>query len=375
MSKESQDLNFVTALATDYKTFRTFMTGSNIGSFSLATTAQDLKGAVAELKAAITAAAGGMPTNASEIAVGVGEIATQAETTTGTDDFRWITPLKLAQKLTAWAQPLNTNLTNLAGIANTSYGRGFLALANQAGLLALLPASSDTVAGIQRNATQAETNAGALDTASVTPLKFQTRLAAYAVPLSYLDTDGTLTANSDTKIATQKALKSYADSLIAANDAMVFKGVIDASANPNYPASNRGDTYRISVAGRIGGASGVVVEAGDILLALTDATASGTQAAVGANWQVIQTNLDGAVVGPATAVSGSLTSFSGTTGKVVQDSGVVQSTDGTLASNSDAKLPTEKAVKTYTGATFLTKAEMGNPEADLVAAYVAAKNA
>lgn len=95
--------------------------------------------------------------------------------------------------------------------------------------------------------------------------------------LANKDTDGTLTANSDTKYPSQKAVKTYADQLIAAADAMIFKGVVDCSANPNYPAADRGFTYRVSVAGKIGGASGPNVEAGDLLLCLTDGTASGTQ--------------------------------------------------------------------------------------------------
>lgn len=116
------------------------------------------------------------------------------------------------------------------------------------------------------------------------------------IPLSYLDTDSTLAANSDTKIATQKALKTYADALIAANDAMVFKGVVDCSTNPNYPAADRGWTYRVSVAGKIGGASGAVVQAGDLTICLDDATSSGNQASVGTNWTVVQTNIDGALI-------------------------------------------------------------------------------
>lgn len=35
--------------------------------------------------------------------------------------------------------------------------------------------------------------------------------AGVSIPLTYLDTDGTLAANSDTKIATQRATKTYAD--------------------------------------------------------------------------------------------------------------------------------------------------------------------
>lgn len=111
-----------------------------------------------------------------------------------------------------------------------------------------------------------------------------------------IDTDTTLAANSDTRVASQKAVKAYADALIAANDAMVFLGVIDCSANPNYPAANRGATYRVSVAGKIGGGSGPNVEAGDMLICLTDGTAAGNHATVGAQWSIIQVNLDGALL-------------------------------------------------------------------------------
>jgi hypothetical protein len=174
-----------------------------------------------------------------------------------------------------------------------------------------------------------------------------TNLTTAMFAANVIDTDTALAANSDTRIATQKAVKAYADALIATNDAMVFKGAIDCSANPNYPAANRGDTYRASVAGKIGGASGTTVEAGDIFICNTDGTAAGTQAAVGASWNVIQTNIDGAVTGPSSSTSGNLPKFNGTSGKVLQDSGVAISTDGTMASNSDFKVPTEKAVRTY----------------------------
>lgn len=73
---------------------------------------------------------------------------------------------------------------------------------------------------------------------------------------------------------------------------MVFKGGIDCSANPNYPAADAGWTYKVTVAGKIGGASGITVEVGDTLMCTVDATASGTQAGVGANWIILQTNLD-----------------------------------------------------------------------------------
>lgn len=163
-----------------------------------------------------------------------------------------------------------------------------------------------------------------------------------------VDTDTSLAANSDTRIPSQKAIKAYADQLLAANDAMVFKGVIDASANPNYPAADRGHSYKISVAGKIGGASGTNVEAGDLIICITDSTAAGDQATVGANWVVAQTNLDGAVTGPASATSANIATFNGASGKIIQDSGLSLDTDGIMAADSNTKIPSQKAVKSTT---------------------------
>lgn len=55
----------------------------------------------------------------------------------------------------------------------------------------------------------------------------------------------------------------------------------------------------------------------------------------------------GDVTGPLSSVNANLAAWSGTGGDTLADSGVAPSTDATLAANSDAKLPTEKAVKGY----------------------------
>lgn len=73
--------------------------------------------------------------------------------------------------------------------------------------------------------------------------------------------------------------------------ALKFKGTIDCSTNPNYPAATVGDVYVVSVAGKIGGASGVNVEAGDTVYCITD-NAGGTQASVGADFSIVNTNID-----------------------------------------------------------------------------------
>jgi len=90
--------------------------------------------------------------------------------------------------------------------------------------------------------------------------------------------------------------KSQLDTAIAGVvSGTALKGGIDCSTNPNYPAGTVGDVYRVTVAGKIGGASGLNVEVGDrIECYVTSVT--GTQAAVGANWLVTQANIDGAVI-------------------------------------------------------------------------------
>jgi len=135
-----------------------------------------------------------------------------------------------------------------------------------------------------------------------------------------ISTDGSLSAATDDLLYTGLAVKTYCDNLLETNDALVFKGVIDCSTNPDYPAANKGHTYKVSVAGKIGGASGENVEIGDTLYCIVDSSPSGDQATVGSNWCIVQTNIDGAVIGPSSAVDRSIALFDGTTGKLIQDS-------------------------------------------------------
>jgi hypothetical protein len=146
------------------------------------------------------------------------------------------------------------------------------------------------------------------------------------------------------------ATRAYAESLFASNDAMLFKGVIDASANPNYPAADAGHTYKISVAGKIGGGSGPNVEVGDTLYCITDSTSAGTHAAVGANWVIVQTNIDGAVTGPASAGDNNFAQFNGTSGKVIEDSGISFVDEDDMVSDSATKVPSQQSVKAYVDA-------------------------
>lgn len=61
--------------------------------------------------------------------------------------------------------------------------------------------------------------------------------------------------------------------------------LIDCSGNPNYPEATAGDVFTVSVAGKIGGASGKNVNVGNVILCLTD-TIGGTEASVGTSFYV-----------------------------------------------------------------------------------------
>jgi hypothetical protein len=98
----------------------------------------------------------------------------------------------------------------------------------------------------------------------------------------------------------QNAVFAALAALTAAIDAAVtglfdFKGDTNASGNPNYPAALKGDAYVISVAGKIGGASGRSVDVGDVYVAKAD-NAGGTEASVGTSWFVMEHNLVGALL-------------------------------------------------------------------------------
>jgi hypothetical protein len=118
-------------------------------------------------------------------------------------------------------------------------------------------------------------------------------------------------------------LSSYVELGGISADAMLYKGAIDCSATPNYPAADAGNTYRVSVAGKIGGASGLDVTLGAILICNTDSTPSGNQATVGAYWDIFDAGTTGAVIGPASSTDGAVMLFDGTDGVLAKDSGII----------------------------------------------------
>jgi len=150
--------------------------------------------------------------------------------------------------------------------------------------------------------------------------------------------DATLNANgfTVTNLATPQNLtdavtKEYADGLIAANDALVYKGVIDCSTNPNYPAADCGWVYKISVGGKIGGADGIAVSAGNELLCTKDNTPAGNQATVGEFWNSITSSAaTGNVVGPTSSTNNAIARYDGASGLILQNSMVTIGDGGSI---------------------------------------------
>lgn len=126
------------------------------------------------------------------------------------------------------------------------------------------------------------------------------------------------TPNSNTntaQIATTEFVQALINSKIAAADAMIYKGTIGKGGTATaLPATHSvGWTYKVVTAGTYAGAT---CEVGDMIVCLNNGTTDNND-----DWSVVQTNIDGAVTGPASAVTNHVAVFDGTTGKVIKDSG------------------------------------------------------
>lgn len=141
--------------------------------------------------------------------------------------------------------------------------------------------------------------------------------------------------SNDTTVATTAFVKNA----FTANDAMVFKGTIGSSGATvtSLPATHKqGWTYKVITAGTY---AGQACEIGDTIYCITDGTSANND-----HWTVVQTNIDGAVIGPASSTSGNLALFNGTTGKLIADSGKSVTTSTATSSSTDSTIPTSKAL-------------------------------
>lgn len=122
--------------------------------------------------------------------------------------------------------------------------------------------------------------------------------------------------------------KSYVDSILGSNNAMLFKGALEAgisSPGTYTPMADVGNTYVVTFGNgayrdSVGYINGVSVEVGDLLICKEATAASdGTNwEEVSKKWTYVQTNTTGVVSGPSSATIGQLAVFDSITGKLIK---------------------------------------------------------
>jgi hypothetical protein len=158
MSLATNLQNAFTRIATEFKAIRTLISGSGTGNLAGLNTT-DKSSLVAAINEAAQAGGASSLDQLSDVVVttpATGHVlrhdGTQFVNVLGSTHF----------------QPSDADLTAIASLTTTAYGRAFLTLANQAALMGLLGAASETVAGIVELATPGEVTTGTDSTRAVT---------------------------------------------------------------------------------------------------------------------------------------------------------------------------------------------------------------
>lgn len=134
---------------------------------------------------------------------------------------------------------------------------------------------------------------------------------------------GTVTLAADPAQDLEAATKQYVDRLIAGIQGFEV-GVVDSSTPLPATGYKAGQAFRVAEAGTY---AGQACEVGDLIICVKDYAAEG---ASNADFMVVQSNLNGAVIGPDASTDANIAVFDGITGKRIKDSNV------TLASLQDA---------------------------------------
>ena len=117
------------------------------------------------------------------------------------------------------------------------------------------------------------------------------------------------------ELTTKQYVDTKLNALLGANDALVFKGIIDGEHPLPTTGYEVGHTYRVNTAGTYAGQK---CEQGDLIICIADALSTSTL-----HWTVAQTNIDGAVIGPNTSTANAVPTFANGTGKVIKNNSAV----------------------------------------------------
>jgi hypothetical protein len=138
----------------------------------------------------------------------------------------------------AGKQPLDSDLTAIAALTTTAYGRAFLALADQAALMGLVPAATESAPGKVELATAAETATGTDGTRAVTPAALAG--SADARMAAVLGSGGAFDAELSATFAPRwKANTAYtAGDVVQAPDGSIVERVTSGTSGATYSVTN-----------------------------------------------------------------------------------------------------------------------------------------
>lgn len=193
-------------------------------------------------------------------------------------------------------QPLDADLTAIAAVATNAFGRGALAAVDAAAFRSYIGVGTGTGDALTSAPLSQFAATSSAQLAVVISDETGSGSLVFATSPALAGTPTAPTAATVTN-TTQLATTAFVQAVVSAavSGLLELKGATDCSANPNYPAGVVGDLYFVTVAGRIGGASGKLVDVGDAYICRVD-NAGGTEAAVGASWFVLEHNLAGALL-------------------------------------------------------------------------------
>lgn len=141
--------------------------------------------------------------------------------------------------------------------------------------------------------------------------------------------------------------KDYADSILGSNNAMLYKGSLEAGVTypgTYTPTGQIGNTYVVTFGSgnyidSIGYINGEPVEVGDLVICKEDtpAATSTTWEEVKPKWTYVQTNTTGVVSGPSSSTIGQLAVFNNTKGKLIK--GLPNGNVGQILSIDESGIP------------------------------------
>ena len=151
-------------------------------------------------------------------------------------------------------------------------------------------------------------------------------------------------ANNSELAATAKSvydLDVKVDGLLAAANAMTFKGTLGTGGTiTTLPATHEaGDTYRVITDGTY---AGKYCEEGTLIICVNNGTTD-----VDADWTSVETNEDGAVIGPTNSNDTEIAVFNGTTGRIIKNSSVTIDSEGNISGNANTATTLQTAVNLW----------------------------